>query len=458
MGATVLEHKYRPRGACRDAWHVRAAEVLVAGPAGTGKSRSLLEKLHTCALLNPGMKGLITRKTLVSLGSTALDTWRKFVIPEALAAGIVWYYGGSQEEPPQYRYENGSRIMIGGLDKPTKIMSSEYDMVYVQEAIELETGDWEAITTRLRNGVMSFQQLIADTNPDTPTHWLKVRCDEGKTVMLESRHEDNPVLFAETPDGYRLTKRGREYMDKLDALTGPRYLRLRKGLWVAAEGVIYDEYDPKIHLIDPFPIPDDWTRYWVVDFGYNHPFVLQWWAEDPDGRLYLYREIFHTQRTVDVHARNALAQVRRPRPGIVEADWRKPEHWEWTEPRPRQTICDHDSENRAQLERDLGMRTRAAVKSVLDGIQATQVRFRPAGDGKPRIFIFKNACVERDRELRDADRPTCTADEIPGYVWDTSGGKKIKEEPLKDKDDGCDCMRYIVAARDPIRRPNIRVL
>jgi hypothetical protein len=42
--------------------------------------------------------------------------------------------------------------MIGGMDKPTKIMSSEYDFIYVQEAIELTETDWENLTTRLRNG------------------------------------------------------------------------------------------------------------------------------------------------------------------------------------------------------------------------------------------------------------------------------------------------------------------
>jgi predicted transcriptional regulator len=45
-----------------------------------------------------------------------------------------------------------------------------------------------------------------------------------------------------------------------------------------------------------------------VDFGYTNPFVMQWWAEDPDGRLYLYREIYRTRRLVEDHAkRHAIA-------------------------------------------------------------------------------------------------------------------------------------------------------
>jgi phage terminase large subunit len=394
------------------------------------------------ALLNPGMRGLIVRKTLASLGSTALVTWNRFVIPEAKQVGDVEWYGGSQQEAPGYRYRNGSTINVGGMDKATKIMSSEYDVAYVQEAIELAEADWEAITTRLRNGMISFQQIMGDTNPDVPTHWLKGRCDRGTCRMLDSRHEDNPILY--TDDG-QLTDVGAAYIAKLDALTGPRHARLRRGLWVAAEGQIYDGYDPARHLVDRFDIPPEWPRYWAVDFGFTNPQVIQWWAQDPDGRLYLYREIYHTRRTVDVHARHALAQV-------VD------ERGRWTEPRPRAIICDHDAEGRAVLERELGMGTVAARKTVTDGIQAAQARIRPAGDGKPRLYLLRDSLVERDQDLVDGKKPTCTAEEIPGYVWDTGAGKAPKEQPLKADDHGCDAMRYMVAEMDLQARPRLRMM
>ena len=128
-----LVHRYTPRGACKKLFECRDYEVLLIGPAGTGKSRGCLEKLHLQAMKHPGMRGLIVRKTLASLGSTTLVTWRSYVIKQALLTGEVEFYGGSQEEPPQYRYRNGSVIVIGGMDKPTKIMSSEYDVAYVGE-------------------------------------------------------------------------------------------------------------------------------------------------------------------------------------------------------------------------------------------------------------------------------------------------------------------------------------
>jgi phage terminase large subunit len=387
----------------------------------------------------PNSKGLIVRKVRDTLSSTALDTWRKFVIKEALISGEVIFYGGSAEEPPQYRYRNGSRVNIGGMDKPTKIMSSEYDMIYVQEAIELTVTDWENITTRLRNGNMPYQQLIADTNPGAPTHWLKMRCDAGEVKLLNSKHSDNPVLI---DDNGLPTAKGIAYFRFLDALTGVRRSRLRDGQWVAAEGMIYEaEWDESKHVVDAFTPPWEWRRYWSVDFGYVHPFVLGFWAQDTEGCLWLYREIYHTKRLVVDHAAKALSVVN---PGGGR---------QWSEPRPSKIICDHDSENRAQLDRALMAATSPAKKDVLAGIQLVQSRLAlPNG-----IRLMRNVVVERDQDLKEAGKPTCTIEEIPGYVWDMSMGKTAREAPVKENDDGCDMMRYTIAtidrrfARAPVR-------
>lgn len=440
MTAT-LTHRYEPHGAARALLECRAPEVVMSGPAGTGKSLAALTKMHLLALRNPGMRGLMVRKTLASLGSTGLVTWREQVVKEAVEAGIVAFYGGSRQEAAAYRYSNGSTIVMGGLDRATRIMSSEYDVAFLQEATEATEDDWESITTRLRNGRISYQQLMADCNPGPPTHWLKARCDRGQTLMLESRHEDNPMLY----QGGGLTERGEAYMAKLDALTGVRYHRLRRGLWVAAEGVIYEGWDPAVHLIPRTRLPKDWVRWWSVDFGYVHPFVLQRWAVDGDGRAYLYAERYLTGCLVEDHARAVLEEVA---PGGV-----------WREPRPRGIICDHDAEGRATLERHLGMSTIAATKTVKPGIEAVMARLRPAGDGKPRLFIMRDACARRDPVQVDAKKPACTAEEIPGYIWAPApDGRQAKEEPMKADDDGVDCMRYLAAELDLAARPRVRFI
>ncbi len=415
---------FRPYGGNAAIFRHRESEVLLAGPAGTGKSRANLEKLHLCALKYAGMRGLMVRKTRASLTESAMITMDEKVLHELDG---VQFHTTTQE----YRYPNGSVIVVGGLDKSTKVMSSEYDLIYVQEATELSEHDWESLTTRLRNGVMPYQQLLADCNPEAPTHWLKQRCDQGKTLLLESRHEDNPTLWDHRSGTW--TEAGAKYIAKLDALTGVRFQRLRRGIWAAAEGLVYDGWDPVLHLIDSFIIPPTWPRYLAVDFGYTNPFVCQWWAEDSDGRLYRYREIYHTRRLVEDHAKEIKRFLDR-------------------EPRPRAVICDHDAEDRATLERHLGLKTIAAEKAVSPGIQAVASRLKVAGDGKPRLFLLREALVERDGDLADAKLPTCTETEIDGYVWHD---KRAKDEPVKENDHGCDAARYMVAFRDmphPSRR------
>jgi hypothetical protein len=413
---------YGPRGAALNLMRQRAPEVLLSGPAGTGKTRAVLEKLHLCAEKYPGMRGLICRKTRVSLTESALVTWEQHVVPE----GHAILAGASRATRKSYCYPNGSVVVVGGLDLATRIMSTEYDFVYVQEAIELVEDEWEVLTTRLRHGKMPYQQLVGDTNPDRPTHWLKKRCDAGRVVMLESRHEDNPVLH----DGQGWTEYGLVYLAKLDALTGPRKLRLRHGRWVQAEGVVYEGWDPAIHVLDRVLVQDSWPRFWSIDFGYVHPFVCGFWARDNDGRLYLYREIYRTKRLVEDHARHILA--------LAELDQR-----------PRAICCDHDAEDRATLERHLKMATTAARKDVSPGIQAVATRLKPAGDGRPRLFVARNALVERDPELAEAKLPCSTLEEFDGYVWDTGGGRNKGEQPIKENDHGMDQTRYLVSHLDP---------
>jgi len=445
-------HRYRPVGSALELFNCRQSEILLSGAAGTGKSRACLEKMHAMALANPGMRGLIVRKTAVSLTSTALVTFREIVAKEALESGEVVFYGGSRQEAAGYRYGNGSFLTIGGMDKSTRIMSSEYDCVYVQEATELDENDWESLTTRLRNGVVSFQQLMADCNPGPPQHWLHQRTQRGQTVMVPCKHEDNPKLY----DNGQWTTEGAAYLALLEALTGVRYQRLRKGIWAAAEGLVYETFNPNVHLHKPIGNPPrDWVRYLAVDFGYRNPFVCQFWAQDHDGRLYLYREIYMTGRLVEDHARQILAVVKK-------GDGHNSDVWP-----PRFVVCDHDAEDRATLERYLGLSTSPAHKAVSEGIQAFQSRLKVDKTGKPGLYICRDALVERDPVLEQAHKPLCTADEILEYCWDMSAvragskqgaGDTLKEAPFKEDDHGMDASRYLVAEIDLVGRPRVRWL
>jgi len=452
------EHIYEPRGGCKEVFESRDEEVLVSGPAGTGKSRSCMEKALAVCLLTPGTRVLFLRKTLRSLGSTALVTWRNYVIKEALATGTVVYYGGSSQEAAQYRFKNGSTVTIGGLDNPTRVMSSEYDIIYIQEATEVTIEDIEYCKTRLRNWRIGFQQLIMDCNPAGDKHPLKLRCNDGTCRLIESRHEDNPRLF--NVDG-TLTSQGEKYIGILDKLTGVRYKRLRLGLWVSAEGVIYEEFDPAIHVLpwdydddgNRLPLPSEWPRYWVIDFGYVHPFCLKCYAIGDDGEIYMYREIYHTQRTVAEHAQTILSIV------TAQEEHKWYDHFErcerteyktvWTEPKPTQIICDHDAEDRRTFERATGLGTVPAMKSVTTGIDLLKERLKVDKEtGLARFYLMADSLVERDEALAQLLLPTNTAEEYPGYQWKKGADGRTKDEPVKEDDHGVDCDRYLVMALD----------
>ena len=418
---------FEVRGAGYEALWNRDRELVLSGPAGTGKTTAIMLKLHLAALKHPGMRALMLRKTLTSLTGAAMVTYTNAILGSGVW-GVV-PFGGSKLHPTAFRYPNGSEIVVGGLDKAAKVMSSEYDLIGINEVTELTEAEWEALTTRLRNGVMPYQQLIGDCNPDTPSHWLKQRANRGAATMLESRHVDNPAYWDATAG--RWTEQGAEYIGVLDRLTGVRYKRLRLGLWVAAEGQVYEGWDPAVHLIDAFPIPADWPRYWAVDFGFTHPFAWQAYAMDPDGRLYRYRELYQTGRLVEDMARRIDA---------VTAG----------EPRPVAVVCDHDAEGRATLEKYLSIETVPAHKAVTEGIQAVAKRLQRAGDGRPRLFLMRDARMDRDETLASAGRPTCTEEEFPGYVWQMGNGRRTGEEPVKHDDDGVDATRYLVAHVDRI--------
>jgi phage terminase large subunit len=401
-------------------WRSRAFVVLLAGPAGTGKTRANLEKVYRCCQKYPGCRWLIMRKTRRSLTETALVTLEELVIP----SGDPVLRGPKRQQRSTYRFDNGSLIVLAGYDEPQKLYSSEYDGIYIPEANEISEGEFEQLFRAMRWNGMPYRQILLDCNPQGPTHWLKRWADGGRLQFLNSKHEDNPRWFdSKTKDW---TPDGKVYLENLDRLTGVRYLRLRKGLWVQAEGVVYEWYDPGIHLINRFEIPQSWTRYKVVDFGYTNPFVCQWWAEDHDGRLYRYREIYMTGKLVEDHARQ-----------IKEIDRIN------KEPQARVVICDHDAEDRATLERHLIRGTTPAKKDVSPGIQAVQSRMRVQGDNKPRIFLLRDSLVQRDPDLAEKKKPTCTEEEIENYRWDERSELK-KEVPVKEDDHGVDAMRYMV--------------
>ena len=84
--------------------------------------------------------------------------------------------------------------------------------------------------------------------------------------------------------------------------------RLRiKGEFVVMEGVIYREYQDTTHGVDPFPIPDNWPRYRMIDYGASAPTACLWCAIAPNETIYGYREHYERNRSIADNARMILS-------------------------------------------------------------------------------------------------------------------------------------------------------
>lgn len=396
-------------------------EQLLSGPAGTGKTFANLARLLQFGSDNPGARMLIVRKTRKALSESALVTWERDVLGPRhpmLARPVT------RSHRDHYRFPNGSLLVTAGIDIPEKILSSEWDVVYVNEATELDEADWQFLGMRLRAGATGYDLLIADCNPNSPKHWLYLRCLAGRCKLYPTHHYENPRYY-----DYRAktwTDAGRRYINgRLKNLTGTRKERFLHGKWVAAEGAVYS-YVPLTHDKPANWVPDpSWKRVWAIDWGKRAPTVLQFWAVDPAARMYLYREQFKCNMRADELGR-----------------WVKSEMEHGREPRPYGAVCDIDSEDRPGLfTQASGVDLEIADKADRDkGIQDTQARFDLASDGLPRIF-FRDGARDHDPDINlvDEGRPASTIDELVGYVWDP---KFVKDEPIAENDHGMDAMRY----------------
>jgi phage terminase large subunit len=397
-------------------WRDTSPILLLTGSAGGGKSHLAAEKVFAYAMKYPGSTCLIVRKNRSSMTNSTVLFMSRVVIGDNPMV---------KPKPSSLRWElqNGSVITWAGVadDQQREQLRSigakgGVDMAWIEEANRLTRADFDEVSARLRGTSGRFNQIILTTNPDASTHWIKQDLmDSGRASTYFSKAADNPA----NPISYLKT---------LEGLTGTLGQRLRDGMWISAEGVVYDEFEWTDHTIDRFEIPSSWRRFLAIDFGYTNPFVAQWWAMDGEDRLYRYREMYMTGRTVHDHAAQIKALTGSEQ---LEA-----------------IVADHDAEDRATLEQE-GLYTLLAKKDISVGIQAVKQRLVLQADGRPRLFLMRDSLVERDTTLLTAGKPTCLEDEMLSYSWpEDQSGRAIKEVPKKVNDHACDTLRYAVMFAD----------
>ncbi|WP_427112426.1 PBSX family phage terminase large subunit [Megasphaera sueciensis] len=248
-------------------------------------------------------------------------------------------------------------------------------------------------------------KLWFNCNPESPYHFLKKdyidKAEEKHVFSLHFLLDDNLTLSQETKDRYR-----RSY-------EGLWYQRMILGLWVLAEGIIYDMFHDGLIYTD-----DDWNntlkstcrRYVAMDYGTTNPMVFL--------DIYDNEEDIYIQKEYYWDSKEKMKQKSDPQ---YEKDYEE----FIGEEEPDAVILDPSAASFRVLLQGSGHRVLEADNSVNDGIRMVSTMMT-----RKKLHI-NSRCVNTIRELRT-------------YVWDEKASQHGEEKPLKVNDHACDALRYYV--------------
>lgn len=326
----------------------------------------------------------------------------------------------------------GRRIYLAGANdarSEEKIRGLTLAGVYVDEVTLVPEGFFAMLLTRLS---VDGARLFGTTNPDSKNHWLmrrylrraRVHLGHDGTVKVNRRSDldlarfsfnlaDNPTLSA-------------AYIAALEAeFTGLWHKRFIQGLWVLAEGAVFDTFDPEPggpHVVTSLPDIDEWVL--AIDYGTVNPFVAVLLGLGVDDRMYAAREwrwdsAAQRRQLTDAQystmLRGWLTGLRPDlgvRPDVAHL---------YVDPSAASFI--------AQMYRDRWTGVAGADNTVADGLRSTASLL--AGD---RLRIHAS-CT-------GTDETPGLIDEMAGYSWDRKASEQGEEKPLKVDDHGPDALRY----------------
>lgn len=374
---------YKPIGAARLLFLCRDKFVVCEGPARTGKSRAALEKTLLFGMKYPGARILLCRKTRRTLAESTLQLFEDAVAP----LGTPWVFNQTRGARAKYVLPNGSELVIAGLDDPEKIKSSEYDLILVDEATELELEDFEILSSRLSGRAAPYRQMLLCCNPGAPSHWIKKHIDAGEFKDIKFAFSDNPVL-------------NQDVIDTLSRLTGHRRARLFEGIWSAAEGLVFD-LEP---CVIPHAEPPEGDVFGGYDFGWSNPMamVVARLYKDESGRDVLYvHDAFEKASVPQVEAAARMLAMAGP-----ECTW----YCDPSNPAGIRELCKH------------GVHATKANNGVFFGIDTVNSLIVQG-----RLFVSSRC----ERLLQ------C----VNAYVYSPDGMR-----PVKMDDHLADALRYLVAS------------
>jgi phage terminase large subunit len=134
-------------------------------------------------------------------------------------------------------------------------------------------------------------------NPGGPGHqWFK-RLFIDREYRNKEKPEDYVFIPATVYDNTVLMQNNPEYLENLENLPDDLRKAYLDGRWDLFAGQYFTDFNPKVHVIKPFKIPDNWRRYFTMDYGLDM-LAGYWIAMDEYGRAYVYREIHKSELRV----------------------------------------------------------------------------------------------------------------------------------------------------------------
>lgn len=284
-----------------------AFETLFGGAAGGGKSYGQIVDALQYAVKYPGSKQIIFRRTFPDLERSIIRTSLD-LYPREIAS-----YNNSKHV---WTFKNGSLIDFGYIDNEKDVyqyQSAEYDVIRFDELTHFTEFMYVYMISRCRGANKFPKGMKSSTNPGGVGHqWVKERFvdigapnqvhkvknetgTESTRIFIPSFVTDNRFLMELDPD----------YEKRLDALPEKERKALREGNWDIFDGQYFTEFDRKIHVVEPFEIPEEWDRYRTIDYGLDMLACL-WVAVDTQGNEYVYKELYESNLIISAAAQRII--------------------------------------------------------------------------------------------------------------------------------------------------------
>ena len=285
-------------------------EVLYGGAAGGGKSYAMLaDPLRY--MVHPQFSGLLLRHTTEELRELI---WKSQELYPKIYPGIKW-----SERKMQWEAPSGARLWMSYLDRDEDVLRYQglaFSWIGFDELTQWHTPfPWNYMRSRLRTAASDLPIFMrATTNPGGPGHaWVKkmfidpspagkafdaTDIESSTTLVYPKGHSKEgqalfkrrfiPAMLADNP---YLMQTG-DYETMLLSLPEHQRKQLLEGNWDIAEGAAFTEFNRQIHVVEPFHIPSNWTKFRACDYGYGSFSAVVWFAVSPSEQLVVYRELY----------------------------------------------------------------------------------------------------------------------------------------------------------------------